>query len=90
MMMNMTQEELYNAQQDYQRFRHIMETHEILTQEEYEFCKAWDAEEAWKYLSNIGPAWKDGGFNGGDRYLNSNVYSEADKEAFDLRKEIGL
>ena len=83
-------EEIYQAEQELERYNVIMSFTEILTQEEYEFCKAWDAEEAFKYLNNIGPAWKDGGFSGGDRWLNTSVYSEADKEEYDLRREIGL
>lgn len=85
----MNQEEIYQAEQELARFNELM-SQEILSQEEYEFCKAWDAEEAEKYLNNIGPAWKDGGFNGENRYLNINVYSEADKEEYDLRKEMGF
>jgi hypothetical protein len=53
---------------------------EILTQEEYDFCKSWDAAEAWKYLNDIG--------NG--RYLNINVYSEHEHEEFQLRMEQGI
>ena len=85
----MNQEEIYQAEQELARFNELM-SKEILSQEEYEFCKAWDAEEAEKYLNNIGPAWKDGGFNGENRYLNTNVYSEHDKEEFDLRREMGF
>jgi glucose-6-phosphate 1-dehydrogenase len=83
-------EEIYQAEQDYNKYQELINTKEILTQEEYEFCKAWDAEEAWKYLNNIGPAWENGGFNGSNRYLNINVYSEADKEEYDLRREMGF
>ena len=83
-------EEIYQAEQEFERYKSIMSFKEILTQEEYDFCKEWDAEEAEKYLNNIGPAWKDGGFNGENRYLNTNVYSEHDKEEFDLRREIGF
>ena len=86
----MTQEVLYLAEQDYQRYQKLINTKEVLTQEEYEFCKEWDAEEASKYLNNIGPAWKDGGFNGENRYLNINVYSEANKEEYDLKREMGI
>ena len=60
-----SQEEIYQAELELARYNELM-SKEILTQEEYEFCKAWDAEEAWKYLNDIG--------NG--RYLNINVYSE--------------
>ena len=73
-------EEIYQAEQELERYNVIMSFTEILTQEEYEFCKEWDPEEAWKYLNDIG--------NG--RYLNINVYSEADKEDYDLRREMGI
>ena len=72
--------EIYQAEQELERYNSIMSFKEILTQEEYEFCKALNAEEAWKYLNDLG----DG------RYLNINVYSEADKEEYDLRREIGF
>ena len=73
-------EEIYQAEQELERYNVIMSFTEILTQEEYEFCKEWDPEEAWKYLNDLG----DG------RYLNINVYSEADKEDYDLRREMGI
>jgi hypothetical protein len=68
----MTIEEIYQAEQELVRYNAIMSHKEILTQEEYDFCKSWDAEEAWKYLNDLG----DG------RYLNINVYSEADRHQF--------
>jgi hypothetical protein len=73
-------EEIYQAEQELERYNSIMSFKEILNQEEYEFCKEWDAEEAWKYLNDLG----DG------RYLNINVYSEVEKEKHDLRKEMGI
>jgi hypothetical protein len=73
-------EEIYQAEQELERYNVIMSFTEILTQEEYEFCKEWDAEEAFQCLNDIG--------NG--RYLNINVYSEADKEDYDLRREMGI
>jgi len=73
-------EEIYEFEQMEERYNAIMSFTEILNQEECEFCKEWNAEEAWKYLNDIG--------NG--RYLNINVYSEADKEEYDLRREQGL
>ena len=76
----MKQEDIYQAEQDYARYTELFFNKEILNQEEYKFCKAWDAEEAWKYLNDLG----DG------RYLNINVYSEADKEDYDLRREMGI
>ena len=75
----MSAEEIYAAELELARYNELM-SKEILTQEEYEFCKTWDAEEAWKYLNDLG----DG------RYLNINVYSEADKEEYDLRREMGI
>jgi glucose-6-phosphate 1-dehydrogenase len=79
-------QEIYEAELEYRKYQMLINTKEILNQEEYEFCKAWDAEEAWKYLNNIGPDWK----TGEPRYLNVNVYSEADKEEYDLRREMGI
>jgi hypothetical protein len=76
----MNQEDIYQAEQELERYNSIMSFKEILTQEEYDFCKEWDPEEAWKYLNDLG----DG------RYLNINVYSEVEKEKHDLRKEIGI
>lgn len=83
-------EEIYQSEQELERYNSIMSFKEILNQEEYDFCKSYDPDEACKYLNDIGPAWKDGGFNGENRYLNINVYSEADKEACDLQREIGF
>jgi hypothetical protein len=75
----MNQEDIYQAEQELVRFNELM-SKEVLTQEEYEFCKAWDAEEA-KNLVHI--IWNN-------TYLNLNLYSEADKEESDLRKEMGI
>ena len=76
----MTIEEIYQAEQELVRYNAIMSHKEILTQEEYDFCKSWDAEEAWKYLNDIG--------NG--RYLNINVYYEHEHEEFQFRMEQGI
>jgi hypothetical protein len=76
----MTIEEIYQAEQELERYNVIMSFTEILTQEEYDFCKEWDPEEAFQCLNDLG--------NG--RYLNINVYSEADKEDYDLRREMGI
>ena len=86
----MSKEAIYLAEQEYQEYQRLINTVEILTQEEYELCKAWDAEEAFKYLNNIGPAWKDGGFNGENRWLNINVYSEYEHEKRQFEIEIGV
>jgi hypothetical protein len=76
----MKNQEIYNAEQEYNKYQMLMNTKEILTQEEYEFCKAWDAEEAKSLFHNT---WNN-------TYLNLNVYSEVSKEEFDLKKEIGF
>lgn len=76
----MSKEAIYLAEQEYREYQRLINTVEILNQEEYELCKAWDAEEAFKYLNNIGEG----------RWLNINVYSEIDKEDYDLRREQGL
>ena len=73
-------EEIYQAEQELERYNVIMSFTEILTQEEYEFCKEWDPEETRMSISKIGEG----------RYLNLNVYSEADKEDYDLRREMGI
>jgi len=73
-------EEIYQAEQELERYNSIMSFKEILTQEEYEFCFSWDHKETRISTSKIG----DG------RYLNLNVYSEADKEEYDLRREMGF
>jgi hypothetical protein len=75
----MTQE-IYNATQDWNEYQRLINTVEVLTQAEYEFCKAWDAEETWQYLNDIG--------NG--RWLNINVYSEAEHHDRVYRMECGL
>ena len=63
--------------QEYQR---LINTVEILTQAEYEFCNALNAKESWKYLFNIGEG----------RWLNTNVYSEAEHDERQYRMECGL
>lgn len=82
----MTTQANYNAAQDLNKYNMLINTKEILTQEEYEFCKAWDAEETWKYLNNIGPDYNTGEV----RWLNCNVYSEHEHDAFQLRMERGI
>ena len=75
----MTQE-IYNATQDWNEYQRLINTVEVLTQAEYEFCKAWDSEETWQYLNNIGEG----------RWLNTNVYSEAEHHDRVYRMECGL
>jgi hypothetical protein len=76
----MNQEDIYQAEQDYARYTDLMFNKEILTQEEYEFCFNWDHEMTRLSTSKIGE----------NCYLNFNVYSEADKEEADLRREQGI
>jgi hypothetical protein len=76
----MTNQEIYEAELEYNKYQELMFNKEILTQEEYEFCKALDAEEAKNLFHNF---WNN-------TYLNLNVYSEVEKERYDLQKEIGF
>jgi len=76
----MMTQDTYNATQDHNEYQRLINTVEILTQTEYEFCKAWDAKETEYYLFNLG--------NG--RWLNSNVYSEAEHQDHVYRMECGL
>lgn len=62
-----------------QKFNQII-AQEILSQEDYDFCKAFDE-------GSVLPMFYHG-WNG--TYLNLDVYSEVDKEEFDLRKEMGI
>jgi hypothetical protein len=73
-------EEIYQAEQEFERYKSIMGFKEILNQEDYDFCFDWDHEETRISTSKIGEG----------RYLNLNLYSERDKEEFDLRKEMGI
>jgi hypothetical protein len=76
----MYNEFIYELEQEWLKYQTLINTKEILTQEEYEFCVEWDAAEAWKYLNNIGEG----------RWLNINVYSEHEHEEHQLRMEQGL
>jgi hypothetical protein len=76
----MTQEELYHEEQEYNEYQRLINSVEILTQEEYELCVAWDSEETWKYMNKISEG----------RWLNINVYSEADHHDRILRMECGI
>ena len=73
-------EEIYQAEQEFERYKSIMGFKEILNQEDYDFCFSWDHEETKMSIFKIGEG----------RYLNLNLYSERDKEEFDLRKEMGI
>jgi len=63
----------YDEQLKYERFEFIMNTQEYLTQEEYDFCLAWD-QDIRMDTSYIGDFSKFGA------YLNLRVYSEHDHE----------
>jgi hypothetical protein len=76
----MTIEEIYQAEQELERYNSIMSFKEILTQEDYEFCFIWDHKETMISTSKIGEG----------RYLNLNLYYEVDKEESDLRREQGI
>ncbi len=73
-------EELYLTEQEYKQYQEIMNTKTYLTQEEYDFCFNWDHEETRTSTSKLSEG----------RYLNLNVYSEVEKEAYDLRREMGF
>ena len=62
-------ESKYYPEQEFAKFEEIMNKIEILTQEEYDFCFAYD-KDIRKETTSIG--------NG--RYLNLNVYTEYDHE----------
>jgi hypothetical protein len=76
----MSEESNYLAEQEYREYMRLINSVELLTQAEYELCKKWDAEEAWKYLNNIGEG----------RWLNCNVYSEYDHEKRQFEMETGV
>jgi len=63
----MNQEINYLAELEYNEYQRLINTVEVLSQEEYELCLAWNTDEASRCLNNIG----------GGRWLNINVYSEA-------------
>jgi hypothetical protein len=68
----------------------IIKTVEKLNQDQYEIVVEYDRVNStnlvWTYLNNIGPDYH----TGLNRWLNINVYSEANKEEYDLRKEMGI
>jgi hypothetical protein len=75
----MNQEANYFAELEFNEYQRLINTVEVLTQEEYEFCKSYDAEETWKYMNHIGEG----------RWLNINVYSEAEHHDRIFRMETG-
>ena len=79
-MVMMNTEENYLAELEYNEYQRIINTVEVLSQEQYELCLAWNTDEAFQCLNNIG--------NG--RWLNINVYSEADHHDRIHRMESGI
>jgi|DEB19_MinimDraft_2_1074335.scaffolds.fasta_scaffold53956_1 hypothetical protein len=75
----MTTQSNYEASQDLNKYEMLMNTKEILTQEEYDFCFNWDHVETRQSTSNLGER----------GYLNLNVYSEADHHESVQRRERG-
>jgi len=69
---------MISQEEIYQAKQELARFNELMSQEI--FCKAWDPEEAKNLFHNF---WDN-------TYLNLNVYSEVDKEEYDLRKEIGF
>jgi len=73
-------EATYLENEKFNRFEMLMNTKEILTTEEKEFCESWDKEECDRVLNYIGAS----------RWLNINVYSEHEHDEFQLRMEQGI
>ena len=69
----MSPEEVYFAEQEFNRFEEIMNTKTYLTKEEYDFCFAYDKDirEDTSYIGDFSKL--------GD-YLNLRLYSEHDHE----------
>jgi len=65
----MSPQEVYFAEQEFNRFEEIMNTKEILTKEEYDFCFAYDKDIR-----------EDTSYIGDGEYLNLRVYTEYDHE----------
>ena len=57
----------YQEEQEYNKYQELINTKEILTKEEYEFCVQWDSSSLFVDIN-------DG------RYLNINVCSDYDNE----------
>lgn len=76
----MTEQDQYDALQEYNYFEMIMNTKLYLTKEEYDFCFAYDKDirEDTSYI----------GDSNGD-YLNLRLYSEHDHEKRQYEMEIG-
>ncbi len=66
---------------DSQKAHEMLENQEVLSQEERDLCMQYFPEKAQEYLFHN--FWNN-------TYLNLNVYSEVEKEAYDLRREMGF
>ena len=79
----MSPEEVYFAEQEFNRFEMIMNTKEYLTKEEYDFCFAYDKDirEDTSYIGDFSKL--------GD-YLNLRLYSEHEHHDFQYRMECGV
>jgi len=69
----MTDSEIYEATQEYNKFVVIVNTKEYITKEEYDFCIAYDKDSK-SHFTYIGD------YSSYGEYLNLNVYSEHDHE----------
>ena len=73
-------EYIYFENEEYKRVEVLMNQTEVLTLEEYELVNTWFPDFAKdKLFHNF---WNN-------TYLNLNVYSEVEKEAYDLQREMG-
>ena len=73
-------EYIYFENEEYKRVEVLMNETEVLTLEEYELVNTWFPDFAKdKLFHNF---WNN-------TYLNLNVYSEVEKEEYDLRREMG-
>jgi len=73
-------EYIYFENEEYKRVEVLMNQTEVLTLEEYELVNTWFPDFAKdKLFHNF---WNN-------TYLNLNVYSEVEKEEYDLRREMG-
>ena len=73
-------EYIYFENEEYKRVNVLMNETEVLTLDEYELVNAWFPEFASdKLFHNF---WNN-------TYLNLNVYSEVEKEVYDLQREMG-
>jgi len=71
----------YQDEQEYRKYQELMNGKEILTREEYEFCKSWDPEAAKNFLFHN--FWND-------TYLNLNLYSEVEHHERQFQMELGF